>query len=397
MGVTVRIVSIVGARPQFVKLAPMCRAVAAHNAKGEGTPVEHVIVHTGQHYDPELSDVFFEELEIPRADYNLGVGSGPHGRQVGRMLETFESLLLESRPDAVVVYGDTNSTIAGALVAAKLQIPVAHVEAGLRSFNRAMPEEINRIATDHVSDLLFAPTPTAMKWLEREGLGARSHFTGDIGYDAVLHFKGVAARKSRILDELDLRAGEFVVLTIHRSENASAAAIRAVVDGLLEQVEPRDDIVFPVHPRTMALLREQGETLPTAPRLKAIKPVGFLDMLNLVANAAFIATDSGGLQKEAYFLNTPCITLRSETEWVETVAAGANVLVGLDSQAIGAAVARIGRAYHEGGAKFSACIEPVFGDGYAAQRMLSATLHLLGTRRGDQGCFDQSGVETRGN
>jgi UDP-GlcNAc3NAcA epimerase len=375
--VTVRIVSIVGARPQFVKLAPMCRAVAAHNANGDGTPVEHVIVHTGQHYDPELSDVFFDELEIPRADYNLGVGSAPHGRQVGRMLELFEALLLESRPDAVVVYGDTNSTLAGALVAAKLQIPVAHVEAGLRSFNRAMPEEINRIATDHVSDLLFAPTPTAMKWLEREGLGARSHFTGDIGYDAVLHFGGMAARKSRILGDLDLRAGKFVVLTIHRSENASAASIRAVVDGLLEQVGPGSDVVFPVHPRTMALLREQGETLPAAPRLKSVKPVGFLDMLNLVANAAFVATDSGGLQKEAYFLNTPCITLRSETEWVETVAAGANVLAGLDSQAIGAAVERLRGTLAEGRADYSAGIAPVFGDGHAAGRMLEQLMRSV--------------------
>jgi UDP-GlcNAc3NAcA epimerase len=378
--VTVRIVSIVGARPQFVKLAPMCRAMTAHNAKGDGATVEHVIVHTGQHYDPELSDVFFDELEIPRADYNLGVGSAPHGRQVGRMLELFEALLLESRPDAVLVYGDTNSTIAGALVAAKLQIPVGHVEAGLRSFNRAMPEEINRIATDHVSDVLFAPTPTAIKWLEREGLGARSHFTGDIGYDAVLHFGGMAARKSRILGDLDLRAGKFVVLTIHRSENASAASIRAVVDGLLEQVGPGSDVVFPVHPRTMALLREHGETLPAAPQLKTIKPVGFLDMLKLVANAAFIATDSGGLQKEAYFLNTPCITLRSETEWVETVAAGANVLAGLDSQAIGSAVERLRHAAAAGRADFTSGIGPVFGDGHAAADMLDHLLRFL--RRG---------------
>ncbi len=212
-------------------------------------------------------------------------------------MEQFESVLLASRPDAVIVYGDTNSTIAGALVAAKLRIPVAHVEAGLRSFNRAMAEEINRIATDHVSDLLFAPTPTAMKWLEREGLAARSHFTGDIGYDAVLHFGPMARRKSRILQDLELRPGSFTVLTVHRSENASAAAIRAVVAGLLEELEPEQGIVFPIHPRTIALLREHGEALPSVPRLKVIKPVGFLDMLQLVANASIVLTDSGGSRK----------------------------------------------------------------------------------------------------
>jgi len=218
-----------------------------------------------------------------------------------------------------------------------------------------------------------------MKWLEREGLGVRSHFTGDIGYDAVLHFGAMAERKSRVLRDLGLHAGKYVVLTVHRSENASAAAIGAVVASLLEELEPDQSIVFPIHPRTTALLRQHGDALPSVPRVWIIKPVGFLDMLQLVANASIVLTDSGGLQKEAFFLNTPCITLRTETEWVETVAAGANVLVGLGAPAVGAAVQRMRHARVEGRADYSSGVVPVFGDGNAAERILGAILHFVET------------------
>ena len=241
-----RIVSIVGARPQFVKLAPICRAIEAHNA-ATSEPIRHLIVHTGQHYDPELSDIFFDELEIPKPDINLGVGSGPHGQQTGRMLEQFERFLLETKPDAVIVYGDTNSTIAGALVAAKQHVKVVHVEAGLRSFNRLMPEEINRIATDHVSDVLYAPTQTAMKLISREGLAARAELSGDVGYDAVLFNRELAARKSKILDNLDLTPRQYAVLTVHRSENTEAGRLIELMNWLGEIARGGLKFVFPIH------------------------------------------------------------------------------------------------------------------------------------------------------
>jgi UDP-GlcNAc3NAcA epimerase len=335
-----RIVSIVGARPQFVKLAPICRAVEAHN-RGGGEQIQHVIVHTGQHYDPELSDIFFDELEIPKADINLGVGSGPHGQQTGRMLEQFERFLLEQKPDAVIVYGDTNSTIAGALVAAKQHVPVAHVEAGLRSFNRMMPEEINRIATDHVSDVLYAPTQTAMKLLAQEGLSRRAVLTGDVGYDAVLFNRELAERKSTVLRTLGLAPRAYAVLTVHRSENTEAGKLIELV-GWLSQVAASAGmkIIFPIHPRTARLLPRDPEKFNQFPGIRLIKPVGFLDMLQLVSNARMVLTDSGGVQKEAFFLDTPCITLREETEWTETVECGANVLTGIDGKRIVAAAAR---------------------------------------------------------
>lgn len=372
-----RIVSIVGARPQFVKLAPVCRAIAAHN-RGGGIPIEHVIVHTGQHYDAELSDIFFEELEIPKADVNLGVGSGPHGQQTGRMLELFERFLLDVEPDAVIVYGDTNSTIAGALVAAKQHVPVAHVEAGLRSFNRLMPEEINRIATDHVSDMLYAPTQTAMRLLAAEGLGHRAVFTGDVGYDAVLFNRKLAAVRSRIIDRLGITPKSFAVVTVHRSENTEAGRLLDMLGWLAEIAESGMQFIFPIHPRTARLLPRDPERFNQFPGVRLIKPVGFLDMLKLVESARMVFTDSGGVQKEAFFLNTPCITLREETEWTETVEAGGNVLSGFDRERVLSAVRDWeARLAQDGRPDFSASSGQPFGGGDAANRIVEALVAYL--------------------
>lgn len=372
-----RIVSIVGARPQFVKLAPVCRAVDAHNRSG-GVPIRHVIVHTGQHYDPELSDIFFDELEIPKPDINLGVGSGPHGQQTGRMLEQFERFLLESKPDAVLVYGDTNSTVAGALVAAKQHVPVAHIEAGLRSFNRLMPEEINRIATDHVSEILYAPTRTAMKLLAHEGLAPRSLLTGDVGYDAVLFNKTLAARKSTILGKLAIEPGEYAVLTVHRSENTEAGRLMELLGWLGEIAHGGMKFIFPIHPRTARLLPRDPEKFNQFPGIRLIKPVGFLDMLQLVSNARMALTDSGGVQKEAFFLNTPCITLREETEWTETVEAGANLLTGLNRERLFAAVRHWETRIAAGQRlDFAAAGGQPFGAGDAANRIVAALAEFL--------------------
>jgi UDP-GlcNAc3NAcA epimerase len=364
-----RIVSIVGARPQFVKLAPICRAVEAHNRSG-GELIQHLIVHTGQHYDPELSDIFFDELEIPKADINLGVGSGPHGQQTGRMLEQFERFLLESKPHAVIVYGDTNSTIAGALVAAKQHVPVAHVEAGLRSFNRMMPEEINRIATDHVSDVLYAPTRTAMELLAKEGLAHRAVLSGDVGYDAVLFNRELAARKSKILETLGVTSNAYAVLTVHRSENTEAGKLIELISWLAQVAANGMKIIFPIHPRTARLLPRDPEKFNQFPGIRLIKPIGFLDMLQLVSNARMVLTDSGGVQKEAFFLNTPCITLREETEWTETLQCGANVLAGISGERIINAAERWERRVGSGEQfEFGGAGRP-FGTGHAAAQIV---------------------------
>lgn len=375
-----RIVSIVGARPQFVKLAPICRAVEAHNRSG-GVPVTHVIVHTGQHYDPELSDIFFDELEIPKPDINLGVGSGPHGQQTGRMLEQFERFLLEQKPDAVIVYGDTNSTIAGALVAAKQHVPVVHIEAGLRSFNRLMPEEINRIATDHVSDVLYAPTQTAMNLLQKEGLTHRSVLSGDVGYDAVLFNRELAARKSNILSALGLQPDRYAVLTVHRSENTESGKLLDLIASLAHVAALGFKIIFPIHPRTARLLPRDPEKFNQFPGIRLIKPIGFLDMLQLVSNARMALTDSGGVQKEAFFLNTPCITLREETEWTETVTCGANVLTGIDGIKIVTAARRWDERWRaEGRPNLAAQSDRPFGDGNAAGKILQSLVERFGSK-----------------
>ncbi len=331
-----RIMSVVGARPQFVKLAAVSRAIGRYREAGRN--IEDIIVHTGQHYDAGMSDVFFEELEIPRPDVDLRIGSAPHGLQTARMLEGIERLLLERRPQAVVVYGDTNSTLAGALAAAKLHTPVVHVEAGLRSFNRRMPEEVNRIVTDHLSDLLLGPTPTAMRNLRSEGLAQRAIFTGDVMFDAVRHAMARARDRSRILEELRLVPGQYAVATVHRAENTEPGPLLRVLTALNDIAGSEVPVVFPVHPRTRTAIEKDLHGWRPNERLRIIPPLGHLDMLALLASARLVLTDSGGLQKEAFFLGCPCITLRSETEWVETVEAGGNVVAGTEPQAIFAAL-----------------------------------------------------------
>lgn len=377
-----RWVSVVGARPQFVKIAPVSRAIAAHNAAG-GTPVDDLIVHTGQHYDSGMSDVFFSELEIPAPGVRLGVGSGSHGVQTARMLEGIEALLLERKPDVVVVYGDTNSTIAGALAAVKLHIPLAHVEAGLRSFNRRMPEEVNRVATDHLSDLLLAPTATAMKNLETEGLAAKAQWCGDVMCDAVLYNVVLARRQSKILDTLGLTALGYGVVTIHRAESTEGPVLREILATLDEVAKTSLPLVFPVHPRTRRMIEDPAFGWRPSPQLRLVEPLGYLDMLRLVEGARIVLTDSGGLQKEAFFLGRPCVTLRTETEWVETVSAGANVVVGLDRNAILAAVKR-----WLAGSPPSLEVDAVrpevaqhFGAGDAAKRIVDAIVRSFGDRK----------------
>ena len=331
-----RIVSVVGARPQFVKLAPVSRAMAAAEST-LGTAIEDVIVHTGQHYDAGMSDVFFDELKIPQPTVHLGVGSGNHGAQTASMLDAIEKVIVERRPDWVVIYGDTNSTLAGALAAAKLHVPVAHIEAGLRSFNRHMPEEVNRVVSDHVSDLLFAPTRTAMDNLERENLAERSRYTGDVMLDAVLFNRVLADEQSRIIEDLGVD-GEFGVVTLHRASNTEAESLPGMLNTLNRIADEQIPLIFPMHPRTVSVLKQTGSDWKPSDRLRILEPVGYLDMLKLLGAARIALTDSGGLQKEALFVGTPCVTLRDETEWPETVSAGGNILTGADPARIDAAV-----------------------------------------------------------
>ncbi|GIV96198.1 MAG: UDP-N-acetyl glucosamine 2-epimerase [Herpetosiphonaceae bacterium] len=316
-----KIVTVVGARPQFIKAAAVSRILRS-------TPgLNEILVHTGQHYDENMSDVFFEELNIPRPDYHLGIGSGSHGAQTGRMLEAIEQVLLAERPNWVLVYGDTNSTLAGALAAAKLHIPVAHVEAGLRSFNRKMPEEINRVLTDHAADLLFAPTEAAVENLRREGIpGERVIFVGDVMYDAALYFGTRAEQRSDVLARLGLKAQNYVLATIHRAENTdNADRLRDIVSGLVDLAHDIA-VVLPLHPRTRGALQREGLLDKAIGPICLIDPVGYLDMIMLEKHARLIITDSGGVQKEAFFYRVPCITLRNETEWTELVTLGWNQL-----------------------------------------------------------------------
>lgn len=372
-----RLLNVVGARPQFVKLAPVCRAIDAHNQRNPGAPIENIILHTGQHYDPGLSDVFFEELEIPRPNVALGVGSGSHGQQTARMLDGIEQLLLKDKLDAVVVYGDTNSTIAAALAAVKLHIPVVHLEAGLRSFNRRMPEEINRIATDHVSDLLLAPTPTAVRNLEAERLGSRTRFTGDVMLDAISFNREIARRRSRILDRFSLARTNYAVATVHRAENTDGPRLQQVMDGLGRIASKGLTIVLPLHPRTANKLKTDLPQWRAPQNLRIVEPLGYLDMLRLVDAASLVLTDSGGLQKEAFFLGKPCVTLRDETEWVETVEGGGNVVVGVDADAMAQAVQRWQAQISAGGADFSEGIRNGFGDGASADHTIKIIHEFL--------------------
>jgi UDP-GlcNAc3NAcA epimerase len=348
------ILTVVGARPQFVKAAVVSRALRARGFR-------EVIVHTGQHYDPGLSGVFFEQMGIPREDHNLGVGSGPHGAMTARVLEGVERLLVASPPDAVLVFGDTNSTMAGALAAVKLHVPVAHVEAGMRSFNRRMPEEINRVVTDHVATWHFCATDTAARNLAAEGVIAGVHVVGDVMADAVLAYAPRATFPPVPLAAAGLEPGRFVAMTCHRAENTDdPVRLRGILEGVGRVARLRP-VVLALHPRTRDRLARDGLCLP--PGVVACDPLPYLDMLALARNAAAVATDSGGLQKEAYLLGTPCVTLRDETEWVETVAAGANRLAGADPDRIADAVEAACRARLPDGRP------DLFGDGHASDRV----------------------------
>ena len=377
-GGSFRLMQVVGARPQFVKLAPVCRAIAAANADGAG--LANFVVHTGQHYDPSMSDVFFAELGIPEADLDLGVGSGSHGRQTARMLEALEAAMVEQRPDLVLTYGDTNSTLAATLAAAKLHVPVAHVEAGLRSFNRRMPEEANRLVADHLSDLLFAPTPEAMRNLTNEGLGARAHQVGDVMLDVLRTFTPIALERSRVLGRLGLEPGGYLVATLHRAENTPAERLAPLLAVLAAAGTAARPVILPLHPRTAQVMKDAGLALPQGSGLRAIEPLGYLDMIALVAGSRIVLTDSGGLQKEAFFLGRPCVTLREETEWVETVAGGGNVIAGTDAGRIRDAVAAWDAALARGQPDFTAAIRAAFGDGAAAGRIVAQIAGFLGSR-----------------
>ena len=316
-----KIITVVGARPQFVKAAMVSRALRNRPNLAE------VLVHTGQHYDANLSSVFFSELDLPQPTYDLGVGSGCHGAQTGKMLERVERVLRDERPDWVLVYGDTNSTLAGALAAAKLHILVAHVEAGLRSFNRRMPEEINRVLTDHVADLLLAPTPLAVENLAREGINgcARVLLSGDVMYDAALYYADKALSQSRALQTYSLQPRQYLLATVHRAENTDDPDSLAEILRALTELTEQMTVILPLHPRTRAAINRAG--LETG-EVRMIEPVGYLDMARLESNASLIATDSGGVQKEAFFYQVPCVTLRDETEWGELVEGGYNWLAG---------------------------------------------------------------------
>lgn len=312
-----KLISIVGARPQFIK------AAVIHRALKEYSEIDEIIVHSGQHYDENMSDIFFKELEISPPKYNLGVGSGKHGEQTAKMLSGFEELFLLEKPDVCLVYGDTNSTLAAALAAVKLHIPVAHVEAGLRSFNRHMPEEINRIATDHISEWLFAPTSTAMTLLENEGLKDKSYFVGDVMYDSAIFY-------SQNNNPYMCAEGSYFLATVHRAENTdSYERLTSICDAFNNINTP---IILPLHPRTRKYITEYGIKLKE--HVKVIDPVGYKEMIRLIEGSTKVLTDSGGLQKEAYFLKKQCITLRDETEWVETLDHGWNTLVGASKSAI---------------------------------------------------------------
>jgi UDP-N-acetylglucosamine 2-epimerase len=346
-----RVLTVLGARPQFIKAAPVSKVLRrAH---------EEFLLHTGQHYDDAMSDLFFRQLGMPAPDLNLAVGSGRHGAQTAAMLAGIEEVAVEQRPDWVLVYGDTNSTLAGSLAAAKLHVPVAHVEAGLRSYDRRMPEEVNRVVADHLSDLLLCPTLTAVTNLAREGISAGVHMVGDVMYDAYTQNLETARQSCSILSDMDVEKGGYQLLTVHRAENVDEpSTLRAIMEGVADSGRR---VIFPVHPRTRAAF--DGNGIRPAPNVKLTGPLGYLEMLVLEEGAEAIVTDSGGMQKEAYFAGRPCITLRDRTEWTETVAAGWNTLAGTDPGRISAAM----RDFRPTGER-----PELFGDGHAARRVVDA-------------------------
>lgn len=317
-----KILSVVGARPQFVKAAVVSKAL------GDVSCLSEISVHTGQHYDPKMSSVFFDELRIPTPTFQLRCGGGSHAIQTAKMLSELEPIFLTVRPDIVLVYGDTNSTLAAALTAAKLDIPVAHVEAGLRSYNRTMPEEVNRVLTDHLSSILFAPTENAMTLLRNEGIvGDSVHRVGDVMQDAAIFFSPVAMAESQVLHDFQLTESSFVLATVHRAENTdNESHLRSILEGL-NALGKKIPVVLPLHPRTRLAIHRINSSAQEFPSIQFVEPVGYLDMLVLESSAVLIVTDSGGVQKEAFFASVPCITLRTETEWTELIDAGWNRLV----------------------------------------------------------------------
>ncbi|RLB77729.1 MAG: UDP-N-acetylglucosamine 2-epimerase (non-hydrolyzing) [Deltaproteobacteria bacterium] len=323
-----KIVSVVGARPQFIKASPVSKVLRQ-------TEHQEFMIHTGQHYDYEMSRVFFDEMELPAPDVNLGVRSGHHGKQTGEMLMQIEKVLMAEKPSCVLVYGDTNSTLAGALAAVKLHIPVAHVEAGLRSFNRIMPEEHNRVLTDHCSDLFFCPTKVSVENLKNEGIFIGVHLVGDVMYDSVLYNVKLAENKSKIIKKLPLKPRGYALATIHRAENTDDSnRLRSIFEAFEQISSDELPVIIPLHPRTQKIINKYGLYDLSLKYVQIIKPVSYLDMLLLEKYAKMILTDSGGVQKEAFWMKVPCITLRDETEWEETVEVGWNVVVGADKEKI---------------------------------------------------------------
>ncbi len=357
MGKTFKIATILGARPQFVKAATISRIISPL------PDVRELVIHTGQHYDSNMSEIFFNELNIPRPDYNLAIGSGSHGKQTGLMLMGIEEILLKERPDYVIIYGDTNSTIAGALASVKLHIPVAHVEAGLRSFNRRMPEEINRITSDHISEVLYAPTKIAVDNLVKEGLGDATVLSGDVMFDLVLFYQDFIEKNpdDYVLDNIP---DQFYLATIHRPSNTDEIVnLKQILKAFNELPYP---VVFPVHPRFKKAMESHRVDLPG--NVTAMPPLGYLKMLKLISDSKKVLTDSGGIQKEAYILKTPCITIRNETEWVETQDGGWNILTGANTEKILlAAASEVDETVHH----------DYYGDGKAADLIVQHLLSIL--------------------
>jgi UDP-N-acetylglucosamine 2-epimerase (non-hydrolysing) len=365
----IKILCVVGARPNFIKIAPLFEEFKRYKT------IKPVLVHTGQHYDFEMSKVFFQELKIPKPDYNLEVGSGTHAWQTAKIMEKLEPVILKEKPDLVIVVGDVNSTLAGALTAAKLNIPVAHIEAGLRSFDFSMPEEINRVLTDRISTFLFCPTKTAVKNLKKEGIKKGVYNVGDITYDTFLKYIGIAQKKSQILKKLNLKPKSYFLLTLHRPSNVdNLENLKNILEAIGESGEK---VVFPVHPRTKKQLKKFKHLITyKLTNFRFIDPVGYLDMLCLEKNAKKIITDSGGIQKEAYWVKVPCVTLRNTTEWVETVKAGWNVLVGENKNKL----IKVIKSFQTNKRQFS-----FFGNGKTSEKILKILLYHLNKLRGE--CF----------
>ncbi|MCC2251288.1 MAG: non-hydrolyzing UDP-N-acetylglucosamine 2-epimerase [Bacillota bacterium] len=344
------ILTIVGARPQFIKASMLSKAINSQSK------IKEIMVHTGQHYDDNMSTIFFDQLKLAKPDYYLGIGSGSHGEQTSKMLLELEKIMMSVKPDIVLVYGDTNSTLAGSIAAAKLHIPLAHVEAGLRSFNKKMPEEINRVITDHLSTLLFCPTQTAINNLKHEGINRGVYLTGDIMYDSILYFKDHAIQQSTILEDLSLTNNNYYLATVHRAENTDQPEHLKQILTAFQQLAKT--VVLPLHPRTKSKIKQYKlNELIDLPHIKTVEPLHYFDMLALTAQATAVLTDSGGLQKEAYMLQIPCITLRQETEWIETVQTGWNQLAGYNTKQIVNNVRNLKTPNHS---------PPRFGDGKAA-------------------------------